>query len=236
MPRTKGDPKRFLPYRKKGVEYQGPYDEKTSYLVNGTSGQRSAQSCWPDLKSMIVNANNGLDVDAVTGWFKSSAALPTAANSMNAILLNGIAQGANPGQRIGNQIKMERLIFQSGFGAGATAEGWLVYDGGTQGALPSITNANNIVFSIDNAVAGSVNNGDGNTPNLLYRDRFKILATWNGGEFASADPQSVPLFDLPTTYTDAGATVASIKTGGLYYIAATTSATTPVWLLTFNDH
>jgi len=234
MPRTKRDPHRFLPYRKKGIEYQDPYDEKTSYLVNGASVQRSAQNCWSDLKSMMVNASNGLDVEAVTGWFKASGAPPAVANSMNILLLNGIAQGANPGQRIGNQIKMERLIFA---GAGAGTESWLVYDAGTQGALPSVTNANNLIFSNDNASGAAVAAADGNTQNLLYRDRFKILAMWNGGEFDASDSQSVPLFDLPTIYTDAGATVASIKTGGLYYVLANIgTGSNASWLLTFKDN
>jgi len=176
----------------------------------------------------------GINMASITGWFKqtvATTALP--ANSMSVYLLNGVPQGAGPGQRVGNEIYMERLLIG---GVNNGTEAWLVYDCGTNGALPSVTDANNLIFSVDNANTARAASGDGNTPNLLYRDRFKILATWNGGDFDLSDMQSVPLFGLSTVFNGSGSTVASIQTGGLYLVIAVQAiASTPAMLLTFCD-
>lgn len=183
---------------------------------------------------MEDNATFGINMATITGWFKQSVAVgAAAAGTMACYLLNGIPQGAGPGQRVGNEIYMERLLIG---GVNAGSECWLVYDAGTNGALPSVTDANNQIFSIDGANTARAASGDSNTPNLFYRDRFRILATWNGGDFDLADMQSVPLFGLTTVYNGSGSTVASIQTGGLYLVVAVNStAGTAQMLLTFSD-
>jgi len=217
-------------------ETLGPYDPLSGYLVNPPSSSLiSNQVNWPSLREQEMNANFGLDVSAVTGWSKGVYTPTVAALTMSVSLLNGIAQGTAPGQRIGNVINMDRVLWGNFGVAAATLSSWVVYDKGCNGAFPSLTNANNQVLSIDNANGALLARPDLNTVNLLYRDRFIILANYVDGTVDLNDMQSVPLHGLPTVYSDSGSTIASIRSGALYLITCASTGYETQYLTTFSE-
>lgn len=130
-------------------------------------------------------------------------------------LLNGITQGSDIINRVGNRIDVVSILIRGSVAVGATPTSatyrWLVvYDKQANAATPLITD---VLTAIS---LSGVNN-------LANRDRFVIYLD-KTGQLEATDKTTEPIKEyiecnLETTYNGTGATSAAIATGALYFIS-----------------
>lgn len=139
-------------------------------------------------------------------------------------LLNGVAQGTDFTNRVGRKFNTKSILIRMVITSGSTATAnhiarWMiVYDKQVNGSLPAVTD---ILTSASISAPNNLNN----------RDRFVVILDKQHNIGATGANDNAKVFmkkyrrcHLETTNGGTAATIGSIQTGGLYFVAVGSAA------------
>lgn len=157
------------------------------------------------------------------------------------VLLNGLANGTGQSQRLGGKVTVMRLESRWTIRNGATAtvnpttRTIFFWDHQTNGAAPTLAQLLTAVtvnsgYNVDNVFRFTIFEDSTHTQRVWAQNAGGIVAPADVASFTTYSKHGY-VIDEDTVYSDAGATVASINSGGLFVatlsdVAAGTGAPT----------
>lgn len=195
---------------------------------------RTVQPFWETVEAQDLNTrgwfNTRIDgLSIITRYNSTSYTI----NTVNVLLLNGIAGGTDSDDRQGQKIILNQLFMR--FNSGMVC--YVVYDRQANGANPTLTAAEGNTFFTQNDTGAAWPTPFHNIicPNYNSNNRLIWLARIPGVQTTDF---TVDLQKLPTIYSGTDATIASIASGALYLVipqSNTSTATTVQWQLSYFD-
>jgi len=206
--------------------------------VRALSGQTLSKSRRFASKRMIYQESAGTPEQKYAITAINLAQVNSTAGTPIVTLLNGLVQGSDASNRVGNKVVFKSMYYQFGIQEDLSALGTMqenadtvlvsiVYDRQPNGALPTYAT----IFK----VAG--NNSDPYAlPDPNYKDRFVILSQEtfcisSGGPNGVAGQRRFQTLNLPTKFNNTTAAITSIVSGSILLCAVAQSATSDVRLV-----